>query len=132
MAAIVAPRRIVNLAGFELGDVPERYPIEERLGIIALDEVFDHGRNVEERRLAANCEIFELFIPQRQRRLVAAPAVPILPGGQRFDAWLEWRRQTKGAEMLLPGNPQYVSGWGIGHIGVAHRLIPSPRHVVPR
>ena len=61
---VVAPRRVMDAAGPELGDIAQRDTIEEGLGIRPFDPVFDHRRNVEQRRLTADDEIFEFLVPQ--------------------------------------------------------------------
>ncbi|MGC3974949.1 MAG: hypothetical protein QM771_11270 [Nitrospira sp.] len=72
-ALVVAPCGVMDAAGPEPGHVAQRDAVEIGFGIRTLDPVFGHRRDVEERRLAADGEIFELLVPQRMRRAVAGP-----------------------------------------------------------
>ena len=101
VAFVVAPGGVVDPAGFQLCHVAQGDAVEEGLGVRALDAVFRHRRDVEQCRLAADGEIFELLVPQRMRGLIAGPIVPVIGPGQRIDARLERRGQPQRAEMRL-------------------------------
>ena len=89
IALVVAPGGVVEATGLQLRDVAQGQPVEEGLGVRPGDAVLRHRRDVEQRGLAADRELFELLVPQRARRAVARPIVPLLRLHQRVDARLE-------------------------------------------
>ena len=101
-AAVVAPQRVLRVAGSAQPDVADQHPGEELLGVGALDPVLVQRRGVEDADRVADREVLVLGgVGVAQRRQVALPVRVEALGVQLAQSGVERRRPDHGGTDVI-------------------------------